>query len=111
MTLEMIVAVASSFIIGLLGFLAKHALSTIREKMVEDRIFFGKAIDELWSALKEKADDVELTRARDAHKHMEEKIEKRDAEDRERHSQVMIQIGELKGMLNSLLLSKRGEER
>ena len=69
-----------------------------------------KRIDDVNGSLKEKAENTELTRVRDTQNLIFEQIRDHDAQDRERHVQLIGSIGELKGKVDTLVMRGRKED-
>lgn len=66
-----------------------------------------KRIDDAWREIDGKADNVELTRTRDAQQLIFEQIREHDGEDRNRHVELVSKISRLEGILDLVLQELR----
>ena len=69
-----------------------------------------KRIDDAWEAIDGKAPNMELARVRDTQKDIFETFSTHDRDDKERHAQVVQQLGRVEGKVDALLGRRRGVE-
>lgn len=87
--------------------LATWAWNHTHKRIDDTTTSSNKRFDEVWKTMDEKAPLAELTRARDTQVEIFEQIRAHDAEDRNRHTELVGKIGRLEGMLDLVLQELR----
>lgn len=107
--------------VSVIGFIIKWAwththegiksVKTHADKRIDDMAaYVGREFTTFTDVLERKADNNELTRARDAQVQIFDQLRRHEQDDRNRHEAIISGIGELKGKLDSLLVRKRGSD-
>ena len=108
MSVDTILYIAGGLGAGL-AFFGGWAWNHTHKRIDDCTAYVGREVDNLSEQIEKKADNIELTRARDTQVSIFEQFRQHELEDRHQHATVLTAIGRLEGKMDALLARKRGE--